>query len=49
MLKENTLENAKYKCMNLNNIKILLKNDIKKYLKYINEKYGYDYLKTFKH
>lgn len=48
MLKENTLENAKYKCMKNINVKILLKNDILFYLNYIKLKYGQNYLKQFK-
>lgn len=48
MLKENTLENANYKCMKNINVKILLKNDILFYLNYIKLKYGQNYLKQFK-
>ena len=45
---ENTIDNAKYQCMIRNNVKILRYNDYKKYLDYIKEKYGTDYLKQFK-
>lgn len=48
MLKENTIENAKFNCIKSNNIKILLKSDIKKYLKYITKVYGVNYLIQFK-
>lgn len=48
MLKENTIENAKFNCIKSNNIKILLKSDIKKYLKYITKVYGLNYLAQFK-
>lgn len=45
---ENTIDNAKYQCMIRNNVKILRYNDYKKYLDYIKEKYGTDYLTQFK-
>lgn len=39
---------SKYECMLKNNVKILTDDDIKPYLKYIDEKYGKNYLKQFK-
>ena len=39
---------AKYQCMLKNNVKILKGNDIKKYLDYIGQKYGKEYLRSFK-
>ena len=44
---ENTKANAKYKCALANNVIFMLENDIKPYLKYINYKYGKNYLKNF--
>ena len=42
----NDLFNAKYKCMLENNVNII--TDCKKYLNYVNEKYGKSYIKNFK-
>lgn len=39
---------AKFRCMLDNNVKILKKKDCKKYLDYVNLKYGKDYLKKFR-
>ena len=44
----NDKEMAKYKCMVENNVKIISGNEIVPYLKYIKEKYGKDYLRSFK-
>lgn len=46
LLCEGTQDNAKYQCMLKNNVKII--TDIKDVLKYIQIKYGKDYLKSFK-
>ncbi len=46
LLCEGTQDNAKYQCMLKNNVKII--TDIKDILKYIQIKYGKDYLKSFK-
>lgn len=46
LLIENTKDNAKLKCMNENNVKIILNCDF--YLNYVEEKYGKDYIKSFK-
>lgn len=46
MMIENTQENAKYKCMLENNVKII--TDCSTYLKYIEDKYGKNFLKQFK-
>ena len=48
MYKENTLDNAKYNCMKENNVVILNSIYIKHVFKYINEKYGRNYLKQYK-
>ena len=42
------LYEAKHQCMIQNNIIILTFKDYYKYLEYIYEKYGVDYLKSFK-
>ena len=42
------LYESKYQCMIKNNIKILKSHDYRKYLDYVKEKYGSDYLKQFK-
>ena len=39
---------AKHQCMIKNNVKILTSIDMKPILKYIKDKYGKDYLKSFK-
>lgn len=39
---------AKFNCMIENNVKILLYNDIKPYIEYVNMKYGKDYINQFK-
>lgn len=46
MKKPETVANAKFKCMQENNIKII--TDCSEYLNYVKEKYGKDYLKQFK-
>ena len=43
MLIENTQENAKLKCIIENNCKILLFNDIKPYIKYVEDKLNIKY------
>lgn len=44
---ENTIENAKYKCMQKNNVKII--TDVSEYLEYIRNKFGsIKYLNKFK-
>lgn len=45
---ENTKDNEKYKLMIKNHVKLIKNEDIIPYLKYIDEKYGKDYLKQFK-
>lgn len=42
------LMEAKHQCILKNNIKILYENDIKPYIKYVNDTYGKDYIKQFK-
>lgn len=39
---------AKHRCMLKNNVQILLQNDCKKYIDYVEQTYGKDYLKQFK-
>ena len=39
---------AKHQCLIKNNVKILYSDDYKKYLDYIDDKYGKEYLKSFK-
>lgn len=46
LLQENTKDNAKYKCMMDNKVKII--TDCSKYITYINTIYGENYLKSFK-
>lgn len=46
IIENGSKENAKYKCMIKNNVKII--TDCSEYLNYIKEKYGNDYLKQFK-
>ena len=41
------MDNNKFKCIQENTKEILYKNDIKKYIEYIKEKYGKNYLKNF--
>ena len=45
---QNEICEAKHQCVLKNNVKILYFNNYKKYLDYINDKYGKDYLKKFK-
>lgn len=45
---DNEKEKMRYKCCIDNNVNILYYNDIKKYLSYITNKYGSNYLKKFK-
>ena len=42
------LVEAKNKCMKENNVRIISDKEIKPYLKYVKEKYGKDYLKSFR-
>ena len=42
------LYEAKHQCAITNNVKILYYKDYKKYLDYIKQKYGKDYLRQFK-
>lgn len=46
MLKENTIENAKLQCMQNNNVKIITNCDF--YLKYVENKYGKDFIDNYK-
>ena len=46
--KKNKIADAKYKCMQKNNVSILLSSDIKPYLKYVSNKYGSNYLSKFR-
>lgn len=46
MLIEGTKNNAKLKCMNDNNVIII--TDCSKYIKYVKQKYGSNYIKSFK-
>ena len=41
-----SLEHYKYKCMLENNVKIII--DCSKYIDYVKQKYGKNYIKTFK-
>lgn len=45
---EDGLYTEKYKCMLSNNVKILTLDKISKYLTYVNQTYGCDYIETFK-
>ena len=45
---QDVLYESKHQCMKDNNIIILKSKDYQKYLDYISEKYGKDYLKQFK-
>ena len=45
---QDELYKAKHKCALDNNVKILYTEDYQKYLNYVEEKYGKDYLKQFK-
>lgn len=48
MLISGTNENCKYKCMLRNNVIIYTKDDLLEVFNYINNKYGKNYIKTFK-
>jgi hypothetical protein len=45
---QDVLYESKHQCMRNNNVTILKSNDYQKYIDYISEKYGKDYLKQFK-
>jgi hypothetical protein len=45
---QDALYESKHQCMKDNNVIILRNNDYQRYLDYVSEKYGNDYLKTFK-
>lgn len=47
MLEPNTLDNAKYNCMIKNGVEI--KTNCDEYIKYVNEKYGKDFIKKFRY
>ena len=46
--KNNAHNEAKHQCMLANNVKILRTNDYMQFMKYVEDKYGKDYLKQFK-
>lgn len=48
VFKDDGRSQAKYECMKENNVLILMETDIKPYLKYVKDKYGKDYMKSFR-
>ena len=45
---DNGATEAKHQCMLKNNVSILTSKDYKKYINYVEQTYGKDYLKSFK-
>lgn len=48
VFKDDGRSQAKYECMKENDVLILMETDIKPYLKYVKDKYGKDYMKSFR-
>lgn len=48
VFKDDGRSQAKYECMKENDVLILMENDVKPYLKYVKDKYGKDYMKSFR-
>lgn len=48
VFKDDGRSQAKYECMKENNVLILMETDIKPYLKYVKDKYGKNYMKSFR-